>query len=88
MRTTLTLDPDVVRILEEEVHRTRRPFKQVVNDAIRRGLAPRGRAGAPTAYRLRPHPSSLQPGLDEGRLNQLADELEQDAALRKHGAQR
>jgi hypothetical protein len=33
MRTTLTLDPDVVQLLEEEKHRQRRPFKEIVNDA-------------------------------------------------------
>ena len=38
MRTTLTLDEDVVRLLADEAHRTQRPFKHVVNDAIRRGL--------------------------------------------------
>ena len=43
MRTTLTLDPDVARRIEDEVHRLRKPFKQVVNDALRRALAPGGR---------------------------------------------
>jgi len=38
MRTTLTLDPDVARMLTDEAHRLRKPFKQVVNDALRRGL--------------------------------------------------
>lgn len=37
MRTPLTLDPDVARMIEEEVHRRRKPFKAVVNEAIRRG---------------------------------------------------
>ena len=42
IRTTLTLDPDVERLLEEEAHRVRRPrAKQIINDAIRQGLAPR-----------------------------------------------
>ena len=34
----MTLDPDVVRLLEEEVRRARKPRKQVVNEALRRGL--------------------------------------------------
>lgn len=54
-RTTLTLDPDVVRLIEEEVHRLRKPFKHVVNDALRRGLASGGRrtpGDAPTANAL------------------------------------
>jgi len=38
MRTTVTLDPDVQRLLEEAQARARRPFKQVLNDAVRAGL--------------------------------------------------
>lgn len=39
MRTTLTLDPDISSRLKAEAHRTGRPFKVVVNDALRRGLS-------------------------------------------------
>lgn len=88
MRTTLTLDPDVERLLEDEVHRVRRPFKQVVNDAIRRGLAPR-LADAPAApYRVKAHKSTLAPGIDSAGLNELADELEDDAVLARRRARR
>lgn len=38
MRTTVTLDPDVARLLEEAKARSKRPFKQVLNDALRAGL--------------------------------------------------
>jgi hypothetical protein len=65
MRTTLTLDGDVVALLREEAHRSKRPFKQVVNQAIplerrpsnRGGVAvidkPSG-AGEPPGGRVRP----------------------------------
>jgi len=80
MRTTLTLDPDVARMIREQVHRVRKPLKQVVNDALRRGLTgPAGRRPR-KAYRVQPHAARLQPGLDHGRLNALVDELE-DAAV-------
>ena len=39
MRTTLTLDPDVARLVAAEVHRARMPMKAVVNEALRKGLA-------------------------------------------------
>ena len=42
MRTTLTIDDDVARLIDEAVHRERRPMKQVVNDALRRALEPAG----------------------------------------------
>jgi hypothetical protein len=38
MRTTVTLDNDLAEMLTREVERTGRPFQDVVNDAIRRGL--------------------------------------------------
>jgi predicted transcriptional regulator len=38
MRTTLTLDDDVAARLKAAVKKQRRPFKAVVNDALRSGL--------------------------------------------------
>ncbi len=38
MRTTLTFDPDVAKLLELEMAKRQAPLKQVVNDALRRGL--------------------------------------------------
>ncbi len=40
MRTTVTLDPDVQNLLKEAAHRTGKPFKATLNDAIRAGLRP------------------------------------------------
>lgn len=83
MRTTLTLDPDVAQLLEEETHRQRKPFKQIVNEAIRRGLAPRARGARRNRYRVRPHVTSLRPGIDAGSFNELVDELEDEAVIEK-----
>ena len=38
MRTTLTLDEDVTKLLRREVRRSGEPFKQVVNRFLRLGL--------------------------------------------------
>lgn len=38
MRTTLTLDDDVLRLIQDAVHRERRSMKDVVNDALRCAL--------------------------------------------------
>ena len=40
MRTTVTLDPDVRRILEHVMKERGIPFKQALNDAVRTGLTP------------------------------------------------
>jgi hypothetical protein len=39
MRTTLTLDDDVAARLKAAVKRQRRPFRAIVNDVLRLGLA-------------------------------------------------
>lgn len=80
MRTTLTLDPDVAQLLKSEAHRLRKPFKQVVNDAIRRGLSP-GMSARRTRYRVRAHRTTLRPGIDLAGFNQLVDELDDELIL-------
>jgi hypothetical protein len=86
MRTTLTLDPDVARMLDQEVHRVRKPLKHVVNQALRRGLTSSRGGSRLKTYRVQPHAARLLPGLDAGRLNALADELEDAALIAKVGA--
>ena len=81
MRTTLTLDADVARMVAEEVHRVRKPLKEVVNDALRRGLTSPGGRRRLKPYRVRPHAARLLPGIDRARLNALADEQEDSAIL-------
>ena len=46
MRTTLTLDDDVANYLKEQSLLLNKPFKQVVNDTLRRGMSPTGPIGA------------------------------------------
>jgi hypothetical protein len=81
MRTTVTLDPDVARMVEQAMHRERKTFKEVVNAAIRQGLNP-GRSGLRVArYTVRPHEARLLAGYDPRGFNRLADELEDEAVL-------
>ena len=83
MRTTLTLDPDVSARLEAEVRRTERALKVVVNDALRRGLHGPARAARRAAYAVRPVRMVFRAGVDLGKLNALADELEAETAVAK-----
>jgi hypothetical protein len=85
MRTTLTLDPDVAKLLEEEAHRRRLPWKQVVNDAIRRGLAVGTHGRKEKRYRVIAHKTTLRAGIDPTSFNKLADELEDEGTLKKLG---
>lgn len=77
MRTTLTLDPDIAARLKALAHQRHVSFKEVVNQALRRGLdTPDTTHDEP--YVVTPHHGGFLPGIDPGRLNQLLDELEVD----------
>lgn len=80
VRTTLTLDPDVYRLVDDAVHRERRPMKQVINDALRRALRP-PTPTASEAYHLTQHQSALRPGFDLTGFNRLVDELEDEQII-------
>lgn len=80
MRTTVTLDPDVEQLLRDAMQQRRQSFKEALNQAIRAGLSGSGGLGvADRPFTLHPQPMGLRAGIDSGRLNQLADELESDA---------
>lgn len=80
MRTTLTLDDDLARRLKELAKRQGRPFKDVVNEILRRGLSNQEVAEPATPYRVDTFRGGFRAGVDPLKLNQLADELEAERA--------
>jgi hypothetical protein len=78
MRTTLSLADDLAAILNRKARHSGRSFKEVVNAAIRRGLA----LGEPPAqiceqaFVVLPQVCGLMPGIDPLRFNQLLDQLD------------
>lgn len=82
MRTTLTLDADVAAQLKRLMRAQRMTLKAAVNAALRRGLAAAA-DGAPLApFEVEAHAcGGFLPGIDPGKLGQLADDLEAAAAL-------
>lgn len=85
MRTTLTLEPDVARMLKDAAHRSRLSFKAVLNAAVRAGLAGGNAAVTGPGFILKAAPLGLRTGVDPHRLNSLPDELEAEEFLRKAG---
>ena len=81
MRTTLTLDNDIAASLREQARLLDIPFKQVVNETLRRGLSPDAVRETPAPYRVVPIHSGFAPGVDPLKLNQLNDELETEDFL-------
>ncbi len=77
MRTTLTLDDDLAERLNAEAHRTRRPFRAVVNEAIRAGLASRRVARATLPFRVVTRDlGELRPGLSLDNVAELLEQVE------------
>jgi len=81
MRTTVTLDPDVERMIKDAVRRTGTSFKAVLNQAIREGLSGRASAGPMEPFVLHAQPMGLRAGIDASSLNRLADDLDVDAFI-------
>lgn len=75
MRTTLTLDEDVAKLLQKEERRTGASFKKVVNHFLRLGL--RASKNAPTKpFVVTPRKLGLPPGLSYDNIEELLEALE------------
>ena len=83
MRTTVTLEKDVERILRDAMHRSRKSFKQTLNAAVRAGLSGKSVTAGATRFIIKARPLGLRSGIDPASFNKLADDLEIDAFLDK-----
>jgi hypothetical protein len=81
MRTTVTLDDDLVRELKRLAQEREEPFKRVLNEAIRAGLSETGRAAEP--FQTSPSPLRLRRDIDFAKALRLAADLEDEALARK-----
>lgn len=80
MRTTLTLDDDLAERLKDLARQAGTSFKEVTNDAIRRGLsAGETPVGGPEPFRVVAERRGFRPGIDPLKLNQIYDDLEVEA---------
>jgi len=82
MRTTVTLEPDVARLLDDHAKRTRKSFKETLNAAVRLGLR-RVSETSTQEFTIEARPMLLKAGLDAGRFNSFLDELDTDAFIEK-----
>jgi hypothetical protein len=79
MRTTVTLDADVERLLKTTAHQRGKSLKVVLNEAVRQSLGRKKPSAQPTLHP--PVSMDLLPGVDPQRLSQFADDLEAEAFL-------
>jgi hypothetical protein len=82
MQTTLTLDDELAEELEDVARRAGKPFTEVVNETLRKGLHDAGaQSGKP--YRLEPVSLGVLPGVNIDKARHIADALEDEEILRK-----
>ena len=75
MRTTLSLDDDVVNLLKEEMRRSGSSLKETVNDLLRRGLMASG-SKTRKAFVVTPLALGLPAGLSYDNVEDLIEALE------------
>jgi hypothetical protein len=84
MRTTLTIDDKLAAALKKRAFETGKSFKEVVNDALRAGLATDQSLPKPKPFKGKSFSMGEPlPGINLDKANQLAGELEDEEIMRK-----
>jgi len=73
MRTTLTLEDSVATRLKRLANSRHSSFKEVVNQALKRGIAEMTVPPTPTAYRTSARHLGAFRGIDSSKLGQIDD---------------
>jgi predicted transcriptional regulator len=76
MRTTLTIDDDVLDRARSVAERLRTPFRQIVNEAIRAGLKTVAEPATTKTYQTRPHKLGLKAGRSLDNIQELLGQIE------------
>ena len=80
MRTTLTLDDDVMARLKAEMKRTDKSFKETVNDLLRLGLNAKRAKTSKRRFVVEARDlGHIQPGVSLDNVGELLDRLEPPA---------
>ena len=78
MRTTLTIDDDVMERARAVAAKLGEPFGAVVNEALRAGLDQVERPAEHRAYKTRPHDMGLRPGQNLDNFQGVLAQIEGD----------
>ena len=81
MRTTLTLDPDVSAKARKGAARLGKPFKEVINSALRIGLDEILKPAPGRPYKTKPRPMGLREGFDYDNISELLARAEGEKHL-------
>ena len=76
MRTTLTLDEDIIAKLNAEMRRSGKSFKETVNNFLRVGLNMQREMKSAGRFKVRARPLGVVPGLNYDNIGELLEQLE------------
>ena len=76
MRTTLSIDDDVIEKARAIAAKLRKPFKTIVNEALRAGLDQVGRPAKQREYKTDPHAMGLRAGRNLENIQELSAQVE------------
>lgn len=76
MRTTLTLDEDVAQSAKELASKLHRPFKEVINNALRFGLEQIGKPTSRIPYRTIPRKLGIREGVTLDNIQEVISRFE------------
>lgn len=76
VRTTLSIDDDVLDAARALAARTKKPFRSIVNEALRMGLEVLGVPAPRKPYVTRPRPLSLRSGMQIDNVQELLSLLD------------
>jgi len=81
MRTTITIDDDLARRLQDEMRARGTNFRQTLQNVLARGLESKPRAVKDEAFRVQARPMGLKAGIDPARLQDFDNDLEVERFL-------
>ncbi len=76
MRTTLSIDDDVLDRARAVAAKMRRPFRAVINDALRAGLDQVEQPARQRRYRTEPHAMGVRSGRNLDNIQELLAQIE------------
>jgi len=75
-RTTVTLDDDVAAKLDAEARRLGTPFRDVLNEALRRGLNPPQKARTQKKFRIRGPFAQSRQSISFDNIQEVLDQID------------
>ena len=76
MRTTITIDDDVIDTARSVAEKLHAPFRRVVNEALRSGLKAVEEPAKSRPYQTRPRKMGLRPGRNLDNIQELLAQVE------------